>query len=338
MWHAHKEQWPLLQEFRIARGTKRIAEVVVVSFTRDGVEGRGECVPYPRYGESAQDVIRAVNSLERKQRGSKAESADEPEDEPEDVLREMTPGALRNGLDCALWDWRARRQGKPVWEMLGLPRPQVVTTAFTIGIGTVDEMHAQAVDNAERPVLKVKLGADDAAHDAQRLLGVRAGAPAAQIIVDANEGWNIRTLEAMLATADECGVALIEQPLPVGADAALLRLDSPVPIGADESVHTAADLDQLREKYDVVNVKLDKTGGLTHALKMIECARALDFEIMVGCMVATSLSMAPAMLLAPLAKFVDLDGPLLLRDDRHGGLIYENSTIRWSANRFWGEP
>ena len=236
-------------------------------------------------------------------------------------LVSIEPFSAEDGVMC---EWQPASAGS-VLRASVLRQAQMARTAVTS-------------DNAERPVLKVKLGADDAAHDAQRLLGVRAGAPAAQIIVDANEGWNIRTLEAMLATADECGVALIEQPLPVGADAALLRLDSPVPIGADESVHTAADLDQLREKYDVVNVKLDKTGGLTHALKMIECAKVLDFEIMVGCMVATSLSMAPAMLLAPLAKFVDLDGPLLLRDDRHGGLVYENSTIRWSANRFWGEP
>ena len=325
MWQAHAEQWSILHEFRIARGAKRVAEVVVVTFTRDGVVGRGECVPYPRYGESVQDVLDVLSTL------------DQQHSKPVDVLRTLPPGALRNGLDCALWDWRAQAEGIPVWELLGLPRPQAVVTAFTIGIGVVDEMYAQAVANAARPVLKVKLGGADAGHDADRLRGVCAGAPKAQIIVDANEGWDSHALELMLAVAQECDVALIEQPLPAGADEALLTLESPVLIGADESVHTAGDLDELRQKYDVVNIKLDKTGGLTHALKMIECAKVLEFEIMVGCMVATSLSMAPAMLLAPLARFVDLDGPLLLRDDRQGGLHYDNSTIHWPPDRFWGE-
>lgn len=326
MWRAEKEDWPIADEFRIARGAKRVAEVVVVSFIRDGVTGRGECVPYPRYGESAAAVIAAVNDITDDVADSQRLSA------------ELPAGALRNGMDCALLDWRAQVERTTAWQLLGLPQPQAVTTAFTIGIAAPDVMHARAKENADRPVLKVKLGGPDAADDAERLRGVREGAPASQIIVDANEGWQVSQLEQMLPVAVQCDVALIEQPLPVAEDAALVALQSPVSIGADESVHTEADLDALRDKYDVVNIKLDKTGGLTQACHTIQRAQALGFEIMIGCMVATSLSMAPALLLAPQAKFVDLDGPLLLRRDREPGLVYDNSTIRWPKQRLWGEP
>ena len=325
MWRAVKEDWPIADEFRIARGAKRVAEVVVVTFTRDDVTGRGECVPYPRYGESASAVIAALKDV-----------SDTIVD-TQQLLAELPAGALRNGMDCALLDWRAQAEGTTVWHLLDLPQPQAVVTAFTIGIATPDVMHARAMENSQRPVLKVKLGGPDAADDAERLQSVRDGAPESQIIVDANEGWQISQLEQILPIAAQCGVALIEQPLPVGQDDALASLHSPIAIGADESVHTDADLEALRNKYAVVNIKLDKTGGLTQACQTIARARVLGFEIMIGCMVSTSLSMAPAMLLAPQAKFVDLDGPLLLQRDREPGLVYDNSTISWPKQQFWGE-
>ena len=326
MWRAEKEDWPIADEFRIARGVKRVAEVVVVTFTHNGLTGRGECVPYPRYGESPSAVVAALNDVT------------EGIVDSQQLMAELPAGALRNGMDCALLDWRAQAEGTTAWQLLDLPAPQTAVTAFTIGIAAPDVMHIRAKENSDRPVLKVKLGGPDAADDAERLRGVREGAPESQIIVDANEGWQLSQLEQMLPVAVQCGVALIEQPLPVEQDEALSALHSPVAIGADESVHTDADLEALRNKYDVVNIKLDKTGGLTQACQTIARAQVLGFEIMIGCMVATSLSMAPAMLLAPQAKFVDLDGPLLLQRDREPGLVYDNSTISWPNQRFWGEP
>jgi L-alanine-DL-glutamate epimerase-like enolase superfamily enzyme len=283
-------------------------------------------VPYARYGESPDAVIAALDDI----RDDIADS--------QQLLAELPAGALRNGMDCALLDWRAQADGTTAWQLLDLPPPHAVVTAFTIGIAAPDVMHARAIENSNRPVLKVKLGGPDAVDDAERLRCVREGAPESQIIIDANEGWQISQLEQMLPVAVQCGVALIEQPLPVAQDDVLASLRSPIAIGADESVHTDADLEALRNKYDVVNIKLDKTGGLTQACQTIARAQGLGFEIMIGCMVATSLSMAPAMLLTTQAKFVDLDGPLLLQRDREPGLVYDNATIRWPKKRFWGEP
>ncbi len=315
---AHSEAWPLAREFRIARGAKQIADVVVLRVSDGQCHGLGECVPYPRYGESVASTLTELSTAT--------------------TIDQLGPGAARNAWDCALWDLRAQQEGRPVWAIAGLPEPTPVETAFTIGIDSIAAMQAAAIDNADRPVLKIKLGGLDRHLDGERLRAVRDAAPTSEIIVDVNEGWSIEVLEEVMPVAEEVRVAMIEQPLPAEADEALAGFDSPVPICADESVHTGAQLEALRDKYQIVNIKLDKTGGLTHAIETITLAKSLQFDIMVGCMVATSLSMAPAMLLAPMARFVDLDGPLLLREDRVPGFEYHNSTITWPRTRLWGQP
>jgi L-alanine-DL-glutamate epimerase-like enolase superfamily enzyme len=244
--------------------------------------------------------------------------------------------AADNALDCALWDLRAKRAGSPVWTLVKLPAPASQITAYTLGIDSPAAMGARARDAADRALLKIKLGGEDAGRDGDRLKAVRDGAPESMLIVDANEGWTPALLETHLEVAAACAVAMIEQPLPAGADAALRGLGSPVPIGADESVHGLEDLEALRDRYQVLNVKLDKTGGLTRALALTGAAGALGFDLMIGCMVATSLSMAPALLLAHGARFVDLDGPLLLREDRPDGLAYEGSEVAWPERCCWG--
>jgi L-alanine-DL-glutamate epimerase-like enolase superfamily enzyme len=315
---AVSEAWPLAREFRIARGAKQAADVVVVRVSDGDYVGLGECVPYTRYGESVASTLTQLATA--------------------NTIDELGPGAARNAWDCALWDLRAQQEGSTVWVLAGLPEPASVDTAYTIGIDSIAAMQAHALANADRPLLKIKLGGPDRHLDGERLRAVRDAVPTAEIIVDVNEGWNIDTLNDVLPVAEEVGVVMIEQPLPADADAALVGFDSPVPIGADESMHTGADLETLKDKYQVVNIKLDKTGGLTHAIDAINLAKSLQFDIMVGCMVATSLSMAPAVLLAPMARFVDLDGPLLLRKDRQPGLEYHNSTITWPKTRLWGQP
>ena len=327
---AIRERWPLQGEFRIARAVKREAHVVVVTVS-DGVHrGLGECVPYARYGETVESVLGELSGVRKL---STREASD-----VECANRLLRPGAGRNALDCALWDWRAQTLGRAVWNQLGLPRPNRTATAYTLGIAPPDEMRERATANRHRPLLKIKLGGSDAEIDGDRLRAVRDGAPDAELIVDANEGWTPARLEALLPEADDVGVSMIEQPLPAGRDEALLGLDSPVPIGADESAHLPRGLPALRGKYQVVNIKLDKTGGLTTALAMARAARAQGFDVMIGCMVATSLAMAPALLLAGFARFVDLDGPLLLRKDREPGLNYRDSLIEWPNERIWGTP
>lgn len=322
------QQWPLQGEFRIARAVKRVADVVVVTIS-DGIHaGIGECVPYRRYGESIASVL---EQLDRVGKLGRTEALDF-----ECANRKLNAGAARNALDCALWDWRARHLGEAVWTLLGLPEPRPTATAYTIGIDSPDGMYGAARANRARPLLKVKLGGADAARDDERLRAVRRGAPDAELIVDANEGWAPKRLQSLLPVAEAVGITLIEQPLPVGRDDALLKIDTPVSIGADESAHTAAGLGQLRGKYQVVNIKLDKTGGLTAGLLAVRAAQAVGLEVMVGCMVATSLSMAPALLLAGFARYVDLDGPLLLKQDREPGLVYRDSIVEWPSARFWG--
>ena len=257
---------------------------------------------------------------------------------PEDVtrarLREMlSAGAARNALDCALWDLEAEETGQPVWQLAGLPHPRPLTTAYTISLDTAVVMGAAAARNRERPLLKLKLTGEG---DLDRLAAIRQNAPAATLIVDANEGWSMGQLDALGPRLAECGVALIEQPLPAGADEGLASGERPVPICADESCHTAVDVEALAERYDVVNIKLDKTGGLTEALALQTRARSCGLGVMVGCMVSTSLSMAPAFILAAEADFVDLDGPLLLRDDRESGLRYESSLVHPPPAALWG--
>ena len=314
------ESFRLARAFTISRGSKTEARVVTATFERDGVRGWGECVPYGRYGETAEGVAEAVAAL------------------PSDVTRArlqdlLPPGAARNAADCALWDWEAKRAGARVWDLLGLPAPGPVVTAFTLSLGAPEAMEAQARANAARPLLKVKLGTPD---DMPRLEAVRRGAPRARLIVDANEGWTPEVSADLAPHLVRLGVALVEQPLPAGQDEALAGMARPVPVCADESCHDRASLAALRGRYDVVNVKLDKTGGLTEALALRDEARALGLGVMVGCMVGTSLAMAPAVLLAQGAEVADLDGPLLLAEDRARPLAYDDAGVHPPEAGLWG--
>ena len=325
--HAKAETWELAAPFSISRGTKSRVDVVVATIRDGRFEGRGEGVPYPRYGESVEGALRAIEAFGEIFRVGSGDT----------LLDALPTGAARNAVDCALWDLEARRRGVPVWELAGLPAPRPVVTAYTIGLDAPAEMAAAARRNAARSLLKIKLG-DRADRDVERLRGVRAAAPDARLIVDANEGWSMAELETVAPAAGELGVELLEQPLPAGADDALVAFDSPIPLGADESLQGEVDLADLAAKYRVLNVKLDKTGGLTQALRLVADARTRGFDIMVGCMVATSLSMAPALLLAQDAPFVDLDGPLLLAADRPEGLRYDNDRVAFPPSGGWGQP
>ena len=317
------ETFPIAGAFTISRGSKTEAEVVTCSIGSGGVTGRGECVPYKRYGESADGVLADIHSVA----AAVADGAGRRE-----LQRMLKPGAARNAVDCALWDLEAKLNGISVSRQLGLA-PQTLTTAFTLSLGEPEAMAAEAARNAERPLLKIKLGTSD---DTARMRAVRRAAPRSNIIVDANEGWTDDNLEHHLHMAEELRIALIEQPLPAGRDARLAQVRRPVPVCADESVHATEDLAALRNRYDGVNIKLDKTGGLTEALRMKAEAKRLGFQVMVGCMVGTSLAMAPAVLLAQDAEYVDLDGPLLLARDRQPGLRYEGSVVFPPSSDLWG--
>jgi L-alanine-DL-glutamate epimerase-like enolase superfamily enzyme len=321
---ARIENWPIAGAFTISRGAKTEAVVVVAEIHRGGHAGRGECVPYARYGETPQATLEAILAMQDRFR----EGVDR-----QTLQTAMGAGAARNALDCALLDLEAKASGQRAWELLGRPAPRACTTAFTISLGSPEAMAAATAKAAHRPLLKIKLGGDG---DGERIAAVRKEAPESELIVDANEAWTPENLEQNLAECAEVGVTLVEQPLPAAQDGALARIRRPIAVCADESVHDLASLDGLRERYDAVNIKLDKTGGLTEALAMADAAQALGFEIMVGCMVATSLSMAPAMLIAQQARFVDLDGPLLLRGDRDGGLRYDESTVYPPDAALWG--
>ncbi|KPF94388.1 mandelate racemase [Rhodopseudomonas sp. AAP120] len=321
---ARAERWPIAGAFTISRGAKTEAVVVVAEIARDGRTGRGECVPYARYDETPDGVLAAIEAMR------------------EPVLRgldraglqaAMPPGAARNALDCALLDLEAKLSGRRAWDLLGVAAPRAATTAYTISLGTPEAMAEATAKAAARPLLKIKLGGDG---DADRIAAVRRAAPTAELIVDANEAWTPDNLAHNLAACADVGVTLVEQPLPAGNDEALATIQRPIPVCADESVHARNSLEALRGRYDAINIKLDKTGGITEAIAMAEAAQALGFDIMVGCMVATSLAMAPAMLLTPQARFVDLDGPLLLARDRDGGLRYEASTVYPPTPELWG--
>ncbi|MBX9932763.1 MAG: dipeptide epimerase [Methylobacterium sp.] len=320
------ERFPIAGAFTIARGSRTEAVVVVASVVEeaDGLKGWGECVPYARYGESVESVsdqlLAQVEAI--------AAGATRLE-----LLDVMPAGAARNALDCALFDLEAKQLGRPAWEIAGLTAPQVATTAYTLSLGTPETMEAAARAAASRPLLKVKLGGEG---DPERIAAVRRGAPESRLIVDANEAWRPGTIDANLAACVEAGVGLIEQPLPAGDDALLSEIARPIPICADESLHDRAGLDALAARYDAINIKLDKAGGLTEAVMLAHEARARGFSIMVGCMVGTSLAMAPAMLLAHHADYVDLDGPLLLARDRDPGLVFEGSLIHPPAAALWG--
>jgi L-alanine-DL-glutamate epimerase-like enolase superfamily enzyme len=316
-------RWPIAGGFTIARGTKTEAVVVVATVTRNGFAGRGECVPYARYDETVEGVVDALQA----QAGAIAQGADRA-----DLLHTMPAGAARNALDCALWSVASKAAGKPVWALAGLPQPQPVTTAFTLSLRDPAAMAAAAAHAASRPLLKVKLGG---AGDDERIRAVRRAAPEATLIVDANESWTAATLAANLAACAQARVALIEQPLPAGADALLEDLDSPVPLCADESFHGLEGLDTVARRYQYANLKLDKTGGLTEAIAVARAVRERGMGLMVGCMLGTSLGMAPAFLLTPWAQFVDLDGPLLLLHDRVPGFAFEGSTMQPAGVGVW---
>ncbi|PWK69862.1 N-acetyl-D-Glu racemase DgcA [Aminobacter sp. AP02] len=318
------ERFPIAGTFTISRGSKTEAEVITCTIAESGFVGRGECVPYKRYGETLASVREQIEAARRAVEDGASRT---------DLLNLMTPGAARNAVDCALWDLEARTSGIHVTSRLGLTAPRPLETAYTLSLGEPEAMAAQARANAARPLLKVKIGGDN---DIARIRAVTVSAPNSRIILDANEGWTEDNIAENLTAAAELGIALIEQPLPAGADQILGRIAHPVPICADESVHIAADLGKLKGVYDAVNIKLDKSGGLTAALELRDQARALGFQVMVGCMVGTSLAMAPAVLLAQDADFVDLDGPLLLARDRAPGLIYEGSMVSPPLPELWG--
>jgi L-alanine-DL-glutamate epimerase-like enolase superfamily enzyme len=318
------ERWPLAGAFTISRGTKTEAVVVVAELSDGTHRGRGESVPYARYGETPDGVVAAIEVLRPALRRGLTRA---------DLQSAMPAGAPRNALDCAYWDVNAKAAGRPVHELAGLVAPQPRITAYTISLAAPAVMAEAAERAADRPLLKVKLGSDD---DGTRIAAVRRAAPRAELIVDANEGWTGDNLAQNLAACADAGVTLIEQPLPEGKDAALAHIKRAIPVCADESVHARASLEALTGKYDAVNIKLDKTGGLTEALALAAEAQQRGFTIMVGCMVATSLAMAPAMLVAQRARVVDLDGPLLLAKDRADGLRYDGSLAYPAGAALWG--
>ncbi len=321
---AAAEVFPIAGAFTISRGSRTEAHVVSAIVSDGEFLGRGECVPYARYGETVEGVAADIQRQAERLRvgGSHAE-----------LTAGLKPGAARNALDCALWDLAAKRAGKRVWEIAGAAAPAPVVTCYTISLGTPEAMHAAAAGAAHRPLLKVKLGG---AGDAERIAAVREGAPAARLVVDANEAWSEADLEANAAACAKAGVELIEQPLPAAADEALKGFRSPVTLCADESVHARDTLPAVAARYRAVNIKLDKTGGLTEALAMASAAEALGLRIMVGCMLGTSLAMAPALLIAARAAWVDLDGPLLLARDREPGLVFDGSVIQPYGPEVWG--
>jgi L-alanine-DL-glutamate epimerase-like enolase superfamily enzyme len=319
------DRFPIAGTFTIARGSRTEAVVVTATIEENGAVGHGECVPYARYGETVEDVAAAIEAQRAAIEGGLTREA---------LQGAMPAGAARNAVDCALWDLDAKRSGIRAHVTAGLNRWPQATTAYTISLGTPDVMAEATRKVAERPILKIKLGAPEG--DLERIRAVRAAAPNATLIADANEGWTEANLAQHFAACAEAGFALVEQPLPAKADAFLGTLPRPVPICADESVHDRPSLDRLVGLYDAVNIKLDKTGGLTEALALAEAAEARGLSIMIGCMVGTSLAMAPAMVLAPRARFVDLDGPLLLAKDRDPGLRFDGSIIHPPTPELWG--
>ncbi|WP_299502337.1 N-acetyl-D-Glu racemase DgcA [uncultured Roseobacter sp.] len=310
----------LAQVFTISRGSRTEAKVLTVQVTDGTHTGWGECVPYARYDETLESVTAEIENL--------------PEHVTRAALYDMLPaGAARNAVDCALWDLEAKRAGNRAWELAGLPAPGPEITAYTLSLDTPENMQAQAAEHAHRPLLKIKLGTPD---DMPRLEAVRAGAPDAKIIIDANEGWSAEVYADLAPHLVRLGVALVEQPLPAGEDEALIGMERPVPVCADESCHDRASLPKLKGKYDVINIKLDKAGGLTEALALRSEGLAQGYDIMIGCMVGSSLAMAPAVLLAQGAMVTDLDGPLLLAEDRDTPLLFDEKGVHPSDVGLWG--
>jgi L-alanine-DL-glutamate epimerase-like enolase superfamily enzyme len=315
-----EESFRLSQAFTISRGSKTEARVLTLRISRGGVTGWGESVPYARYGETPERVRAQIEGL------------------PEGIVRAdlhsaLPPGAARNAVDCALWDLEAKASGRRIWDLAGLPAPSPVVTAYTLSLAAPAEMRAAAIANAHRPILKLKLGTPD---DMPRLEAVRRGAPRARLIIDANEGWTPEVYRELAPHLIRLGVELVEQPLPAGQDDMLAEIARPLPVCADESCFDRACLASLSGKYDAVNLKLDKTGGLTEALLTRELARRMGFKVMVGCMVGSSLAMAPAVLLAQGADWTDLDGPLLLAEDRPHPLRYDAEGVHPPDASLWG--
>ncbi|NJS39421.1 MAG: dipeptide epimerase [Rhodobacteraceae bacterium] len=315
-----EDRFRLAQTFTISRGSKTEARVLTVRIRRGGAMGQGECVPYARYGETLETVRAQIASL------------------PDSITRPalqsaLPPGAARNAVDCALWDLEAKLTGRPAWDLAGLPAPGPVPTAYTLSLATPDEMRAAAALHAHRPILKIKLGTPD---DMPRLEAVRQGAPRSILIIDANEGWSVEVYAELAPHLVRLGVALVEQPLPAGQDQMLAEIARPLPVCADEACFDRASMAGLRGKYDMVNLKLDKTGGLTEGLATRDLARQMGLKVMVGCMVGSSLAMAPAVLLAQGADWTDLDAPLLLAEDRPHPLWYDAEGVHPSDANLWG--
>ncbi|MEP3277329.1 MAG: N-acetyl-D-Glu racemase DgcA [Stappiaceae bacterium] len=318
------QSWPIEGTFSISRGSRTEAVVVVVTLSEAGNDGQGECVPYARYGESIDSVCDQILSIKDEIQAGVSRG---------ELRRLMAPGAARNAIDCALWDMEAKKAGSTAAALAGLPPLHPVTTAYTLSVGTPEAMKEMATKSASRPLLKVKLAGDG---DDERLKAVREGAPDSVLIIDANEAWSADNFEQNLNTAEKVGVALIEQPLPAGEDDLLRDIKTDCLICADESLHSLDDLAPLYDRYQAVNIKLDKAGGLTEALDMARQAKDLGYKIMTGCMVGTSLGMAPAMLVAQFADFVDLDGPLLLAKDRAFGIQFNGSLMMPPQPALWG--
>ena len=310
--------------FRISRGARTETPTIVAEIEEAGEVGTAECVPYPRYGENHESVTAEIESVRAAIEGRLSRAA----------LQDALPaGAARNALDCALWDLEAKQSGKRAWEVAGIEPPPPVTSAMTLSLDTPESMAEAARAAAHLPLLKLKVTGEG---DLERVTAVRDGAPNSRLIVDANEGWRPEMLDSLLPALVELGVEMVEQPLPAESDDALLGREFAIPVCADEACHTRADLDRLQGRYSMINVKLDKCGGLSEALALVREARARGFRVMVGCMVGSSLAMAPAMLLTPFADYVDLDGPLLLARDCEPGLRYDGTTVHPPEAVLWG--
>ncbi len=320
-----RDTFQLAEKFTISRGSRTEAQVLTVHLSDGEHEGHGECVPYARYGETLDSVEAQIRSITDELTSGLDRDA---------LQKHLPAGAARNAVDCAMWDLQAKQESTPAWQLAGLSQPQVLTSAYTLSLDEPQKMLRKATENASRPLLKIKLGGG--AEDIERLRAVRQGAPESVVIVDANEGWSRSEYDALAPVLLELGVAMVEQPFPADDDDVLLEIDRILPVCADESCHDRSSLPGLKGKYDLVNIKLDKTGGLTEALALEQSARDQGYDIMVGCMIGSSLAMAPATLVAARARYVDLDGPLLLAEDRETPLEFVGSLIQPGVAALWG--
>jgi L-Ala-D/L-Glu epimerase len=321
---AYEESWPIEGSFTISRGSKTSANVIVVEIEKNGVKGWGESVPYTHYGESCAQTLKDIQQvIPLLEKGCSRQ----------DLLKILPRGAARNAIDSALLDFECKTTHQRAWKILNVPEPQSCATSLTISLDTQEKMYEDAKIHAHYPLLKMKIGPDQGL---EKMKAVRRGAPQSKLIVDANESWTIELIEAWLPELQALKIDVIEQPLKAGYDQALIGRSDPIPYCADESCRNLEDLDSLSKAYSMINIKLDKTGGLTEALNYVQKAQDLNLKIMVGCMVATSLSMAPAMMLSSFATYIDLDGPLLLAKDRHPGLIYHEAFISPPTPHLWG--